>query len=146
MVLRSARREGQYRHSPRQAAQRHHGDCGQVQRHQRNPVHGAIEIRADLPTHRRWRGVRRTLVHGICRRDEIALEGVGTITRYKNIECGLLLPILLYCADELAIIAGPLPKGIDTKSYLKVAYHNIPIAVPSIRDFWMPQRVAEVSR
>jgi len=37
-------------------------------------------------------------------------------------------------------------KGIDIKSYLKVAYHDIPIVVPSIRDFWMPQRVAEVSR
>jgi yecA family protein len=64
----------------------------------------------------------------------------------KNIEYGLLLPILLYCADELAIPAKPPPKGIDIKSYLKVAYHDIPIVVPSIRDFWMPQRVAEVSR
>ncbi len=64
----------------------------------------------------------------------------------KNIECGLLLPILLYYADELAIPAGPLPKGIDTNSYLQVAYHDIPIVVPSIRDFWMPQRVEEVSR
>ena len=63
----------------------------------------------------------------------------------KNIECGLLLPIMLYCADELAIPAGPLPKAIDTKSYLKVAYHDIPVVVPSIRDFWMPQRVAEIS-
>jgi uncharacterized protein len=64
----------------------------------------------------------------------------------KSIECGLLLPILLYCADELAIPAGPLPKGIDKKSYPKVAHHDIPIVMPSIRDFWMPQRVKEVSR
>ncbi len=64
----------------------------------------------------------------------------------KNIQYGLLLPILLYCADELAIPAGPPPKGIDIKSYLKTAYHDIPIVVPAIRDFWMPQRVAETSR
>jgi uncharacterized protein len=63
----------------------------------------------------------------------------------KNIEYGQLLPILLYCADELALPAGPQPKGIDIKSYLNVAYHDIPIVVPSIRDFWMPQRLAEVS-
>jgi len=64
----------------------------------------------------------------------------------KTIECGLLLPIMLYCADELAVPLGLLPDAIATKSYLKNAYHDIPIVVPSIRDFWMPQRVAEVSR
>jgi uncharacterized protein len=59
---------------------------------------------------------------------------------------GVLLPILRYCADELALSAWPQPKGIDIKSYLKVAYHDIPIVVPSIKDFWMPQRIAEASR
>jgi uncharacterized protein len=61
----------------------------------------------------------------------------------KCIEFGLLLPILLYCADELALPLGPAPQGIDMKSYLRTAYHDIPIVIPSIRDYWMPNRVAE---
>ncbi len=61
----------------------------------------------------------------------------------KGIECGLLLPIMFYCADELAVPAGPPRQAIDTKSYLKTAYHDIPIVVPAIRDFWMPNRLAE---
>ena len=73
------------------------------------------------------------------------MEFQGQISAEIN-KYGLLLPILLYCADELAIPAGPPPKGIDIKSYLKTAYHDIPIVVPAIRDFWMPQRVAETSR
>jgi uncharacterized protein len=64
----------------------------------------------------------------------------------EGIECGLLLPIMLYCANELAMPAGPPPKPIDTKSYLKTAYHGIPIVVPSIRNFWMPQRDTRVSK
>jgi hypothetical protein len=49
----------------------------------------------------------------------------------------------LYCADELALPVGPPSETIDTKSYLKTAYHDIPIVVPSIRDFWMPKRLTE---
>jgi uncharacterized protein len=61
----------------------------------------------------------------------------------KNIECGLLLPIMLYIADELALPFGPPRQPFDTKSYLRTAYHDIPVVVPTIRDFWMPQRAAE---
>jgi uncharacterized protein len=63
----------------------------------------------------------------------------------KGIECGLLLPIMLYCADELALPVGPSGQDFDTKSYLRTAYHDIPIAVPAIRDYWMPQRLAETA-
>ena len=34
----------------------------------------------------------------------------------KSIECGLRLPIMLYCADELALPVGPPSETIDTKS------------------------------
>jgi uncharacterized protein len=63
----------------------------------------------------------------------------------KGIECGLLLPIMIYCADELGLPADPLGLGLDTKSYLQAAYHDIPMVVPAIRDYWMPQRVAQTA-
>jgi uncharacterized protein len=62
----------------------------------------------------------------------------------KGIECGLLLPIMLHSADQLAFPFGKLPQTLDAQSYLKTAYHDIPIVVPSIRDFWMPNRLAEI--
>jgi uncharacterized protein len=62
----------------------------------------------------------------------------------KGIECSLLLPIMLHSADELAFHFGTLPQATDAKSYLKTAYHDIPIVVPAIRDFWMPNRLAEI--
>jgi len=61
----------------------------------------------------------------------------------KGIESALLLPIMLYCAEELALPVGPPGQSIATKSYLQAAYHDIPVAVPTIRDYWMPQRLAE---
>jgi uncharacterized protein len=63
----------------------------------------------------------------------------------NSIECGLLLPIMLYCADELALPVGTLRKNVDTKTYLRTAYHEIPFTVPAIRDYWMPQRVTNTA-
>ena len=60
-----------------------------------------------------------------------------------RIECGLLLPIMLYSADQLAFEFDKVPQATGAKSYLKAAYHDIPIVVPTIRDFWMPNRLAE---
>ncbi len=64
----------------------------------------------------------------------------------RGIECGLMLPIMLYCADQIGAPMDPAPNSIDTKEYLKTAYHDIPRVIPAIREFWMPQRVAEASR
>ena len=59
----------------------------------------------------------------------------------------LTLPILLYCVDALG---GPMfePPGESTEihEYIRGAYHDIPIVIPVIREFWMPQRVAEARR
>jgi uncharacterized protein len=59
----------------------------------------------------------------------------------------LMLPILLYCLDALG---GPMskPPGESTEmhEYIRGAYHDIPIVIPAIREFWMPQRVAEALR
>ena len=64
----------------------------------------------------------------------------------RGIECGLMLPIMLYCADQIGTPMAPTPNGINTKEYLKTAYHDIPLVIPAIREFWMPQRVAEAKR
>jgi uncharacterized protein len=64
----------------------------------------------------------------------------------RGIECGLMLPIMLYCADQIGAPMDPAPNGINTKEYLKTAYHDIPLVIPAIREFWMPQRVAQASR
>jgi uncharacterized protein len=64
----------------------------------------------------------------------------------RGIECGLILPIMLYCADQIGAPMDPAPNGINTKEYLKTAYHDIPLVIPAIREFWMPKRVAKASR
>jgi uncharacterized protein len=60
---------------------------------------------------------------------------------------GLMLPILLYCVDALG---GPMfePPGESTEMHecIRGAYHDMPIVIPSIREFWMPQRVANARR
>ena len=64
----------------------------------------------------------------------------------RGIECGLMLPIMLYGVDQIGAPMDPAPNGINTKEYLKTAYHDIPPVIPAIREFLMPQRVAEASR
>jgi hypothetical protein len=52
---------------------------------------------------------------------------------------------MLYCAEAFALPVGPPGHALETKSYLQSAYHDIPIAVAAIRDFWMPKRLAEIT-
>ena len=64
-----------------------------------------------------------------------------------RIEHGLLLPILLYCTDPLGRpMLGPPRKGPETEEFLRTAYQEIPIVIPAIRDFWMPQRLRQDDR
>lgn len=61
-----------------------------------------------------------------------------------RIEHGLLLPILLHCNDASGgPLLGPPREGRETEDFLRTAYHDIPLVVPEIRDFWMPQRLKE---
>jgi uncharacterized protein len=64
----------------------------------------------------------------------------------RGIKCGLMLPIMLYCADQIGAPMDPAPNRINTRDYLKTAYHDIPLVIPAIREYWMPQRAAEASR
>ncbi|MEO8716238.1 MAG: UPF0149 family protein [Acetobacteraceae bacterium] len=59
---------------------------------------------------------------------------------------GLLLPILLYCTDPLGRpMLGPPRDGPETEEFLRTAYHDIPLVIPAIRDYWMPQRVTQAA-
>jgi len=65
----------------------------------------------------------------------------------SRIEHGLLLPILLHCTDGAGRpMLGPLRPGPEAEEFLRTAFHDIPIVIPEIRDFWMPQRVAAARR
>jgi uncharacterized protein len=60
---------------------------------------------------------------------------------------GLMLPILLYCTDPLGRpMLGPPREGPETQEFLRTAYQDIPLVIPAIRDYWMPQRVKQAGR
>ena len=64
----------------------------------------------------------------------------------RRIEHGLLLPILLHCTDgDGRPLLGPTRPGPAGEEFLRTAYHDIPIVVPAIREFWIPQRVREAN-
>lgn len=64
-----------------------------------------------------------------------------TLRDINRSEHGLLLPILLHCTDSAGRpLLGPLRPGPEGREFLRTAYHDIPLAVPAIREFWMPQR------
>ena len=65
----------------------------------------------------------------------------------SRIDHGLLLPILLYCTDPLGRpMLGPPRQGPETEEFLRTAYQDIPLVIPAIRDFWMPQRFRQDDR
>jgi hypothetical protein len=35
---------------------------------------------------------------------------------------------------------GPVRPGPESKEFLRTAYHDIPLVIPVIREFWMPDR------
>jgi uncharacterized protein len=56
------------------------------------------------------------------------------------------LPILFHYTDGTGQPAlGPVRSGPDGKQFLQTTYHNIPLVIPAIRQFWMPQRAASFS-
>jgi uncharacterized protein len=59
----------------------------------------------------------------------------------SRIEHGLLVPILLHCTDTTGHpMLGPMRPGPEGEEFLRTAYHDIPVVVPAIREYWMPQR------
>jgi uncharacterized protein len=59
----------------------------------------------------------------------------------NQIEHRLLLPILLHCTDAAGRpLLGPVRSGPEGQAFLRTACHHIPLVVPVIREFWMPDR------
>jgi hypothetical protein len=53
---------------------------------------------------------------------------------------------LLYCVDPSGhLILGPPREGPEIEGFLRTAYQDIPLVVPAIRDFFMPERVREAN-
>lgn len=74
-------------------------------------------------------------------------EAWNPLLDLSRIEHGLLLPILLHCTDDAGSpMLGPTRPGPAGEALLRDAYHDIPITVPAIREYWMPQRVREAPR
>jgi uncharacterized protein len=65
----------------------------------------------------------------------------------QRIEHGLLLPVLVHCTDPFGQpLLGPLRDGPQTEEFLRNVYHEIPLMIPEIRDFWMPRRLEDAKR
>ncbi len=65
----------------------------------------------------------------------------------NRIDHGLLLPILLYTTDPFGRpTLGPPREGPETEEFLRTTYQDIPLMIPAIRDFWMPQRLRQADR
>lgn len=61
----------------------------------------------------------------------------------SDVNHGLLLPILLHCRDDQGHpLLGPARTGQATKDFLRNAHADIPAAVESLRQYWMPTRYA----
>ena len=66
--------------------------------------------------------------------------GLGDV---GHIGHALLLPILLHCTDSAGNpLLGSVRAGPESQEFLRTAYHDIPLVVPAIREFWMPRRAA----
>jgi len=61
----------------------------------------------------------------------------------RNVNHGLLLPILLHCVDDHGRpLLGPPRKGPQTEAFLRDAHTDIPAVVEAMRQYWMPIRYA----
>jgi len=61
----------------------------------------------------------------------------------RNINHGLLLPILLHCVDGQGRPLLGLPrKDPETKEFLRNDHTDIPPVVEAVRQYWMPIRYA----
>ena len=88
------------------------------------------------------------MVHGLSQRDAAALRRTGSrYSIFAESITACLLPILLYTTDPLGRpTLGPPREGPQTEEFLRTAYQDIPMVIPAIRDFWMPQRLKQADR
>jgi uncharacterized protein len=61
----------------------------------------------------------------------------------RNINHGLLRPILLHCVDDHGHPRiEPQRKVPKTEEFLRHAHNDIPVVVEAMRQYWMPTRYA----
>jgi uncharacterized protein len=61
----------------------------------------------------------------------------------NTIENGLLLPILFHCVDTSGRpVLDAQRRGLNTPSFAREAWRDIPTVVDAMRQFWMPSRFA----
>ena len=71
------------------------------------------------------------------------LSAWASLLDTRNVNHGLLLPILLHCVDDQGHpLLGPTRKGPETKEFLRNAHTDIPAVVEAMRQYWMPIRYA----
>ena len=76
----------------------------------------------------------------------LRLDAWQPLLDLNRVDHGLLLPILLYCVDPFGQpMLGPPREGPETEEFIRTAYQDIPLVIPAIRDFFMPERVREAN-
>ncbi len=71
------------------------------------------------------------------------LSAWAPLLNSRNINHGLLLPILFHCVDDQRRpVLGPTRKGPKTQEFLRDAHTDIPAVVEAMRQYWMPIRYA----
>jgi uncharacterized protein len=71
----------------------------------------------------------------------LRLSAWAPLLDIRNINHGLLLPILLHCVDDQGRpLLGPPRTGRETEEFLRNAHADIPDVVEAMRQYWMPTR------
>ena len=85
-------------------------------------------------------------MHGVPGGNAVAPGRLGATAEPETRDHGLMLPILLYRIDPSGRpMLGPPREGSETEDFIRTAYQDIPLVVPAIREFWMPERVREAN-
>ena len=73
----------------------------------------------------------------------LRLSAWAPLLDIRNLNHGLLLPILLHCFDDQGRpLLGPPRTGRETEEFLRNAHADIPSVVEAMRQYWMPTRYA----
>ncbi len=85
----------------------------------------------------------RPWCHGFYAAMRLNMLAWAPLLDLRNVNHGLLLPILLHCRDdEGRPLLGPPRSGRATRDFLRNAHTDIPVVVEAMRQYWMPLRYA----
>jgi uncharacterized protein len=74
---------------------------------------------------------------------QLKLSAWAPLLDARNVNHGLLRPILLHCRDDQGRpLLGPSRSGREAKHFLRNAYADTPAVVEALRQYWMPIRYA----